>query len=195
MRYLWNPFYKLAGWKALIFGLVSLIIMSVLGGFFNAHFDGVLDLHIAKQVKYSSVFIENGLNLISLVVVFGFAAYFLNGFKYRFIDLIGIMSFVKMPYIVILPLAYLFSIKDKTDKLNTIAFEQSSQVSLSQFESISFVSFSVLSILIIILSVIWIYNGFKILSNSRGLRLNMAFIVGIILSELLSKLLIGIAVF
>jgi hypothetical protein len=191
MRYFWNPFYKLAGWKALIPGLIALAFLGLFGGYFDAHFDGVIDMHVAKEVTYGIAFLENIINWLVLVVVWGIAAIILNGYRFRSIDLIGIMGFVRIPYIVLPPLAYLFSIKDIIDNITAMAFDQS-EFSLEPLASFGFVAFVILSLALIILSVIWMYNGFKLLSNSKGVRLNVTFIIGLIICELLSKVIIGI---
>ncbi len=191
MRHFWNPFYKLAGWKALISGLIALAILGLLGGYFDAHFDGVIDMHVAKEVSYGTAFFESVVNWLVLVVIWGIAAIILYGFRFRFIDLLGIMAFVRIPFIILPPLAYVFSIKETIDELTTMTLEHSAEFSMEPLASFSFVAFVILSLAVIILSVIWMYNGFKLLSNSKGVRLNVTFIAGLIVGELLSKVLIG----
>jgi hypothetical protein len=193
MRHFWNPFYKLAGWKALIPGLIALAVLVLFGGYFDAHFDGVIDMHVAKEVTYGIAFLENIINWLVLIVVWGIAAIILNGYRFRSLDLIGIMGFVRIPYIVLPPLAYLFSIKDYIDNIAKMALDQS-EFSLEPSASFGFVAFVILSLAVIILSVIWMYNGFKLLSNSKGVRLNVTFIIGLIVCELFSKIIIGIII-
>jgi hypothetical protein len=193
MRHFWNPFYKLAGWKAFIPGLIALAVLGLFGGYFDTHFDGVIDLHVAEEVPFGTAFLENIINWLVLIIVWGIAAVILNGYRFRSIDLIGIMGFVRIPFIVIPPLAYLFSIKDIIDNITAMALDQS-ELSLEPLASLDFVAFVILSLAVIILSVIWMYNGFKLLSNSKGVRLNVTFIIGLIVSELLSKVIIGIII-
>jgi len=191
MRHFWNPFYKLGGWKALLIGLIGLIITGWLGGVFNTHFDGIIDVHSVKEVKPMIPLLENFINWAILTCVWGIAAAILNGFRFRIVDLMGIMAIVRLPFIIIPPLTFLFSVNEKVEQIIEMLLEPSKQVTFTPLDSFSFIISVMLSIVFVILSVIWMYNGFKILSNSKGIRLNITFITGIILSELFSKLLIA----
>ncbi len=48
--WLFNPFYYIAGGKALVFGIIIILATGIIGFFSNSHFDVVLDFltgHIA----------------------------------------------------------------------------------------------------------------------------------------------------
>jgi len=47
MKWLINPFERIAGWQALFAGLAAMTLTAVIGKINNLAFDGVLDIHVS----------------------------------------------------------------------------------------------------------------------------------------------------
>ena len=56
LRYIYNPFEKIAGWQALISGLIIVFLSGWIGKQANLMFDGAIDAHFGKEVTYYQTF-------------------------------------------------------------------------------------------------------------------------------------------
>ena len=191
MKHLLNPFQKMAGWQALIFGLTAIAITSILAAVFDVHLDGILEMHLNGEVGMALAIQENLINWLTLVVVFGVAAWLFNRGGFRILDLLGIMAFARVPFIPLPPLNEIFKARMIGKKIEQNLLEDSGAFMLSNSETVLFTAYLIISLLFIILSVTWMYNGFRILSNARGIKTNAAFIVAILAGSVLSKVLIN----
>jgi hypothetical protein len=190
MKQFFNPFLKIAGWKALSYGLAAMLATSLLGYIYNVHLDGILNVHMNGDVPLSIALKENLINWLTLVLVFGLAALVLNGRSFRFLDLLGIMAFSRIPFLVMPPLNAIFNMETIGEKIRQSVLEGSGELLLSSNEYALFGAFLVISLLFIIVSVTWLYNGFRILSNSKGIRANTVFIITLLAGVIVSQVLI-----
>src|SRR3990167_2249308 len=58
--WLFNPFHYIAGGKALVVGVVLILVAGFIGALSNSHFDGVLDFHTGAAAPVW-VFVSEGL--------------------------------------------------------------------------------------------------------------------------------------
>jgi len=56
MKWLINPFERIAGWTALIIGIVVMSLTAVVGTVNHVAFDGVLDIHLWTESTFSGSF-------------------------------------------------------------------------------------------------------------------------------------------
>ena len=191
MKQFFNPFLKIAGWKALSYGLGAMLVTSLLMSIFNIHLDGILNVHINADVSLALALMENLINWLTLVLIFGLAALILNGRAFRFLDLLGIMAFSRIPFLVMPPLNAMFNMEIIGEKIENSVLVGSGELLLSTVEYMLFGGYLIISLLFIILSVTWLYNGFRILSNTKGVRANTAFIITLLAGVAASEVLMG----
>jgi len=187
MKQFFNPFLKIAGWKALSYGLAAMLATTFLGSIYNIHLDGILNVHVNGNVSLSIALQENLINWLTLVFVFGLATWILNGRAFRFLDLLGIMAFTRIPFLVMPPLNAMFNMEMIGEKIRQSVFEGTGELLLSATEYLLLGIYLVISLLFIILSVTWLYNGFRILSNSKGIQANTAFIITLLAGVIISQ--------
>jgi len=192
MKQFFNPFLKIAGWKALSYGLAAMLATTFLGSIYNIHLDGILNVHVNGNVSLSIALQENLINWLTLVFVFGLATWILNGRAFRFLDLLGIMAFTRIPFLVMPPLNAMFNMEMIGEKIRQSVFEGTGELLLSATEYLLLGIYLVISLLFIILSVTWLYNGFRILSNSKGIQANTAFIITLLAGVIISQVLFTI---
>ena len=191
MKQFFNPFMKIAGYRALSYGLAAMLVTSLLMSMFNVHLDGILNVHINGDVSLALALKENLINWLTLVLVFGLAALILNGRAFRFLDLAGIMAFSRIPFLVMPPLNRVFNMETIGEKIEKSVLEGSGELLLSNTEYLMFGGYLIISLLFIILSVTWLYHGFRLLSNSKGLRANAIFIITLLAGVAASEVLMG----
>ncbi len=185
---LFNPFKRYSEQQLLFFGLFTAIVGVVCAWLTNTHFDGVLDTHFGKDVSLKTVVLQSLINSVSIVLVFYPLGKWINS-KTRLIDIVNISLIVKIPAYFMMPL-----------NINNWAVLQSEPLleSLSdpfnlQFttELILFLALtSILGLVILTWLIVLLYNGFKTATNLKGTKHIIMFIVAIIVSEIVSKVLL-----
>lgn len=186
---LFKPFEKYSDKTLLIAGVLLTLIGSILGYWLNARFDGVLDLHFVKNVPLKIPFLDNLLNIFSLVLFLFFLAKYLNK-KIRFIDILAMAMIARTPIYLLSLSNYNSYLSKITDKLLVYtAPEKYGQIPPIDILSIMLL-FSIISILIFIWYIALLYNGFKTASHAKGIKASVLFGIAILLAEILSKILI-----
>lgn len=184
-----HPFEKTSEQKQLLVGLLTLLAGGVLGYSFNARFDGVIDLHFTEKVSYSEP-------LFDLLIAIGITSVSLFGLgkiinaKTRFVDVLYPTLWAKAPYV----LMTFFNIRQVSYLSgNQImeAFQNGSHYEPSTVTLALLLIEAIVMLAALILSVIWLFNGFKLATNSKGIRNNIAFILILLLAEITSKYLIS----
>ena len=179
-RLMENPFTRIAGWQAFGLGLVFLVVSGIIGGFGSVVFDGVIDSHLVKQLTMMQSFSYIGISLLTLVLVMWMAGLFIaKGF--RFIDILGTMTLSKAPFLLIAIVGYFAKMPDMNEVMKN---------PMVVFHSVSMVMLMILSIPVVVWSITLIYNALKISSGASGGKLTTVFIIAILASEAISKLMI-----
>ena len=177
--FLMNPFTRIAGWQAFGLGIFFVVLMGLLGAYSDIAFDGVIDMHII-DISLLQSFLYIGINLVCLVVVMWMTGLIVSG-KFRFIDILGTMTLAKAPFLL-LSIAGFFTAAPELSEIYKDPYVI--------FQSISFIILIVLSITVIIWSITLMYNAFKVSCDIKGSKLTGAFIIALLVSEALSKVLI-----
>jgi len=189
MNILINPYRKVAGWQALIYGVVFMLLSAYASILSGTHFDGVLDVHFQNGSGFSTYFLEHMIVWAVLVVVLGLSALTLNKSRFRLLDLAGMTAFSRIPVTIT---AFLALALDAEKVNNYIKFEFlgiGEEVVLTNYDVGAFIVLLLLSVVFIIWSVTWLYQALKTLSNSSGLKLNVAFVLALLFSETVSKII------
>lgn len=163
---IFNPFTRLAGWSALLIGVVGLSLTVALSYLTGTHFFGLLMVGFAKNSPlwvYAVELVAHWLVMSAVAYVTGLV---LSKVRIRAIDVLGTILMSKLP-LLILPLIRL----------------------LQPFQSFSFLSFQMFFLVIIYLTLlvyicILIYNALSVSFNLKGKRLVIAYISSLVLTEI-----------
>ncbi|MEO6818970.1 MAG: hypothetical protein ABI204_04545 [Ginsengibacter sp.] len=179
MNFLFNPYRKVAGSKALMIGFAIALFTLAVAPFSHAAFDGVLDLHtkIFENVwAYSLLYF---ISWIMIVAGFGIAAVLFSKSQYRWIDILGTTLLAKAPLLFLAIVNFLsqdIPIKDLSDV------------------AVFFTLRNVIVIIIDTLCAIWmvalLYNAYSVSLHIKGNKLIWSFILILILAEISSKIII-----
>ncbi len=187
---LFNPFKKYSERQLLLFGLITAIAGIVFASLTNTHFDGVLDIHFGKNVILKTTVLQSIINIVSIVSVFYSLGKWINS-KTRLIDIFNLSLIVKIPGYLMMPMNINGWAYSKTEPL----MEAISNPFNLQFtpEMILFLILSsILAILVFSWLVVLLYNGFKVATNLKETKHIIMFIIAIIVSEVVSKVLLMI---
>lgn len=190
-NYLFNPFEFIAGGKALLIGIPVILLTGFISYFSAMHFDGVLDMHFPLHSKLYVHLLEGLISWLCLSLVFGLAGVILSASKVRMIDIFGTLAFARWPMIMV-AVSGLFVNADSANKYITYAFlKQGEAVVLKSYELPVFIIFTIISLLLLIWMVALFYKAYTISCNLKGARAVISFIVGLLLAETLSKLVLS----
>ncbi len=187
IKKLFNPFH-FSEKKLLPFGIVTLLIGAYLGFAYNSRFDGVIDLHYTEKVSLFQSFFDLLIAITTVSLILYLLGLFINK-KTRMVDLFIVVLISKVPF-YLLPL---FNIGNKmyevSNKTLTL-INPKSDLKLLPNEILFLILSTIISLLAMIWSIILLYNGFKTATNSKEIKHSILFVIGLLLSEIVSKIII-----
>ena len=176
-----NPFTRIAGWQAFGLGLVFVILMGIVGAYGNVIFDGAIDMHLVKEISMIHSFEYLTVSTLTLVLVMWITALFISK-GFRFIDILGTMTLSKAPFLLLAIAGFFTKMPDMSQVM------KNPMVILS---STSFLILMIITVPVVIWTIALMYNALKISCGVKGSKLTVAFIVALLVSEIISKMLIS----
>lgn len=187
VKYIFNPFERIAGWQALLAGLIVMILTAGLAVFSGLRFDGVLDAHFDLGIPWWLPFAHQGINWIVLVVVFYIAALLFGRAHIRFIDIAGTMALARAPML-------LASLAGIPGIINAF-FKQIPTVNSNDILTMPAFWLTVILALLIVWGTVWsailIYNALSVSANMKGARAGVVYAFGLVVAEIASKIVIA----
>lgn len=185
--YLFRPFQFIAGIKSLLLGIITLLILSLLGHLSHTYFDGVLDVHYvctdAPSTLLTHVIWIFGSWIIAVIIMY-LTALILAGRSVRFIDMAGTLAMAKIPMIGAALWGFIPIIH--------ICIGNPVDLQLMMNEILVPTLLALPSLIFLIWSIVLMYNAFSISGNLKGTKGVLSFIATLLISELLSKIVIVI---
>ncbi|MFV0537867.1 MAG: hypothetical protein ACK5M3_10895 [Dysgonomonas sp.] len=188
--WLFTPFKFIAGSKALIIGIVILTLLSILGYFGNVHFGGIIGPSIADSSSESPYILHACYQLsawISMTLVFYITARVVSKTSVRLIDIAGTMAVSQAPFILVALLGLFPDVHLHIGDPNTANIQEIMEVVKENLVII--VMISIISLLVIVWSVALKYNAYSVSANIKGVIGGVSFTIGIIICEILSRLI------
>ena len=179
-RLLVNPFSRIAGWEASVIGVILVVLSAIIGRYSYVCFDGVLDIHIAQKLSMGGALGMQLISTFTLVLVMWIAG-LITSKGFRFVDILGTMTFARIPLLIPALIGFFVKAPNIQDILAN---------PLSILASSSFIIFALLAFIFIVWEVVLIVFGLKVSCNISGGKLAGSVIIGILASEIISKILI-----
>lgn len=191
--FLVNPFQKIAGFYALVTGLIIFICMCYFGVLANVYFPGILQVLNGVVVKnpktplsFQLLLYQIFVSWLVLVALFYIAAKIFQQKKLRLLDFFGTVALSRFPYLVMTIFTLIMRILEPTFmNLDITKGVQMHPSILASFVSI-FIYFCVLW------QIATYYYALKISSGLAGKKLWISFIVAILLGEAITQPLTSI---
>lgn len=189
---LFRPFKFIAGTKALVWGIITIALLSVLGYLSNTHFDGIADVHIGGCPDEGYPYIIHAfyqlLTWILLTVVFYITARIVTKTAVRLIDIAGTMALSQAPLLIAAVIGFIPALHICIGDFNTTSIEEMTETIMSNIVPL------LISALFLFIFVVWSmllkYNAYSVSANVKGTKGIVSFIVAIFICEIISKVLI-----
>lgn len=191
-KILFNPFEKYSEKTLLIFGIVATFLGSFLGYLMNARFDGIVDMHLVREVQFQTILIDNIINTLVLFILFFVFGKIINS-KTRAIDILNVSLICRIPMYLV-ALGNIGGYLERATQSMLDGIDLDNLQNIPQFEMLDLfviLIFSVVSIGFLVWMIVLLWKGFKTATNTKRTRDIVIFIMLFILAEVLSKYLIG----
>ena len=192
-KILLNPFEQFSERPLILFGIAATIVLSMTSAYFNARFDGIIDLHFHTPTFVMNTLTDNALNITILSLAL-FTLGKIRNTKTRFIDVFVASLISRIPLYLVPFLNWNNSILEESEKLTKqILTAQPGMV--PSFEDVNIVSlalFSIVSILLLAYFIYLLYRGYKVATNAKGAVEVILFGVTIIIAEIFSKIIFNL---
>jgi len=175
-----NPFTRIAGWQAFGIGFAVFIVTGITCTFSHVAFDGAIDMHLIKKLSFVNSFELLAIDLLSVVIIMTVTGYIISK-GFRIIDIIGTLSLSRAPLIILAIAGYFTVPPDITEIIKN---------PLVVFQSVSFILLILLSIMVTIWTISLMFNAMKISCDVDGTKLGPVFIIALLVSEIITKILI-----
>lgn len=179
--WIFNPFHFLAGGQALALGLAFIFAAGLLGWTVNGHLDGVLDFHVGRQAPVWLFLAEGFIDWLSLALVLWGAALLLSKTRYRVLDVFGTQALARVPALLTMGAACLPGFQTQAMRLAAGNF------AIIPAEMAAFIVGMLLTVAFVIWMIILMYRGFAVSCNVSGGKAIGAFIVALLVAEVISK--------
>lgn len=172
-----NPFERIAGIKALLWGLLSIIIGSVVSYFTGWHYHGMLHFGPALNNEAWCYVAERLTVWLLPATVFLIGGLILSKSKIRLIDVYGTTAFAQIPLFI--------------GTLSSLIFDVETVGTAKVVNIVELALFSLFIIIFVVFNIVWMYNAFKVSCNVKGVALRLFFIAAFIGCDILSRYVIS----
>ena len=189
-KYLLNPFEKYSEKSLLLIGLLGACLGILFSFLFDVRFDGAIDMHLVNQLSLNQATIDLCINTLVISILLFVAGKIYNS-KTRFIDILATTLVSRIPLYFVPLLNISNTIGQATEQLLTLIKDplnmDFSSISSSDLTIITI--FAIVGIAATIWSIALLYNGYKVASNAKKSRAIVHFVVALVLSEIITKVI------
>jgi hypothetical protein len=190
---MFNPFIYIAGWKALLIGVIAILITGHIGSYSNTHFDGVLDVHSGWRAPQWFFLTAGLIDWLCMGTIFWIIGRVVVKKPFRAIDVFGTQALARWPVVftalATLPPAY----TRFTHALIKYFRTQSFPDGIQPVDIVVFGGAVVVMLLVLVWMIRLMFNSYKISCDPDRGKAGWTFVVGLVIAEVVSKIiLIGI---
>lgn len=186
LKALFNPFERIAGYRALGWGMFGVIIAGVLGYFSGMHYHGLLHFGPALNNLWWCYAVERVIVWLVPSVLFYLGGVCLSKSHIRPVDVLGTVAFSQLLFIP-MTLFYFFP---QVDVL--LQYAADPQKMLSNPQALVGLWLLLVSSVFVVWCVVWMYQALKVSANLKGWRLAIVYILSVFGGDVVCRYLIGI---
>ena len=192
--WLFNPFKYIAGWRALLIGLLIIVGIGLAGYASNIHFDGVLDIHIGAEAPLWFFITEGIVAWLCLSVVLAVTGLIVSPSSFRMLDLFGTQALARSPGVLVVLMMLIFPIRESIDKvtaqLTQAGGKANPTLDIATADAILFGLMMVVALTVIAWTVLLMYRAYAVSCGISGVRAIGSFIVSLITAEIISVIVL-----
>lgn len=143
-------------------------------------FDGALDAHFGIHTTMTESLIVMGVSLLTVVLVM-YVTGLIIAKNFRFVDILGTMTLARAPFLILAILSLFTTFPE---------VEEIMRDPMIFLDYPSTILFMVIAVPVIVWYIALLYNGFKVSTGAKGAKLIIGFVVGILVAEAISKLVL-----
>lgn len=181
-----NPFIRIAGGQALIWGFLGLIVSTLLCWISGYHYHGLLHFGLAPNPAWWCYLAEHLIVWLIPALLFYLGGLFLSHSRIRVIDVLGTVLFAQLPLLGM----NLISLLPAMRMMSQMNMNMSPEEMLAQPYFILTMILTLLGLPFLILTLIWMFNALKVSCNLKQWKLWTVALIGIIGGDVLCRLLI-----
>ncbi|HUU27469.1 MAG TPA: hypothetical protein VM123_06625 [archaeon] len=191
-RWLFNPFYYLAGGKALVIGVGFIIATGIIAFLSNSRFDGVLDIHSAALSKAPIwVYVSDGMiSWIIMGILLLIGGKIISPSRVRALDVFGTQALARFPCLITAVFLLLPGYQRIVQKIAQAGTGFPTLLETSPADVVMFSLTLLAGILMIIWMVALMYRAYAVSCNVSGGKAAGVFITALILGEVVSKIIL-----
>jgi hypothetical protein len=193
-RLLFNPFERIAGLPSLTIGMLGMLVAGYLGYLSKTNFDGLLNAHAGKQLAWYVHLLGPALSIATISVWFAVFALIFSKSKVRMVDIIGTQCFAFLPMVPVGAMGFFKVVEEFGNQMQQVVQNPGQQLHISPSLLIGFLVVTVLVLLFVIWSAVWIYNGYKVASNLPNKFLIPVYISGLIFGMIIPKYILNLII-
>lgn len=182
-----NPFERIAGFQALSWGLLGMVVSTVICYQSGWHYHGLLHFGPAPNPAWWCFAVEHLVVWIVPAVLFYIGGLILSRSKIRLIDVVGTVAFAQLPFIFM----------DLFNMLPPIQNMVKMDMTLPPMEMVEQPGFllgvwlSLIGVIFLVWVLVWMYKALKVSCNLKGYQLGILYCVGVFGGDVLCRYLIG----
>lgn len=181
-----NPFERIAGMKALLWGVAAMVVSTVISCLSGWHYHGMLHFGPAPNNEWWVYAVEHMIVWLVPAVVFYVGGRTMSSSRIRVSDVFGTTAFAQIPLL----LMGMVSLLPPMQALNGLT-EANAMQAVTQPWFVAAMFLSLLVIVAVVMNVVWMYNALKVSCNLSGYRLRVFFIVAYIGCDVACRYMIG----
>lgn len=181
-----NPFIRIAGGQALIWGFLGLIVSTLLCWISGYHYHGLLHSGPAPNPAWWCYLAEHLIVWLIPALLFYLGGLFLSHSRIRVIDVLGTVLFAQLPLLGM----NLISLLPAMRMMSQMNMNMSPEEMLAQPYFVLAMILTLLGLPFLILTLIWMFNALKVSCNLKQWKLWTVALIGIIGGDVLCRLLI-----
>ena len=182
-----NPFIRIAGGQALIWGFLGLIVSTLLCWISGYHYHGLLHFGPAPNPAWWCYLAEHMIVWLIPALLFYLGGLFLSHSRIRVIDVLGTVLFAQLPLLGM----NLISLLPAMRMMSQMNMNMSPEEMLAQPYFVLAMILTLLGLPFLILTLIWMFNALKVSCNLKQWKLWTVALIGIIGGDVLCRLLIA----
>lgn len=188
-EFLKNPFYRVAGYTSLAWGVGGIVVATAIAFVGGVHFHGLLHYGGAPNGAWWCFVVEHLVVWLVPSVLIYLSALFCSRSHVRPVDVLGTVAFAQLPFVLL----SLFMALPPMREVATIQSVQAVHALLTDTPRLLvLVWIGVVSLLLSIWVLYWLFRATSVACNLKGRNLWIVFIIGAFGGDVLCRYLIGL---